>query len=121
MSTPTEQRAWILSNPPAGEIEADTFSLETRPLPELQDGEVLVAIEYFSNEPAQRTWMDATTDPRRLYAPPIKKGEIVRSIALAKILKSKSASWKEGQRVTGMFGWYDYGVAHESAITGEAV
>lgn len=63
MPLPTQQRAWILANPPTGPLEADTFSLETRPIPELKDGEVLVQVEYLSNDPAQRGWMQKNADP----------------------------------------------------------
>lgn len=62
-SIPTETPVWILSNPPVGEIQSDTFKQTVRPIPELQDGQVLVKLDYFSNEPAQRTWMDGNTDP----------------------------------------------------------
>lgn len=63
MSAPTEQKVWILANPPAGKFEKDTFKLETRPLAELKDGEVLVKVEYLSNDPAQRGWMQKDVDP----------------------------------------------------------
>jgi NADPH-dependent curcumin reductase CurA len=57
---------------------------------------------------------------RRLYAPPIRKGDVVRSPAIAEVLASKSGKWKEGQRVTGFFGWTEYAVVKEEEITREA-
>jgi NADPH-dependent curcumin reductase CurA len=120
-STPTSTRVWILAEPPIGEISSSTFRLETQDLPELKDGQVLVQPTHFSNDPAQRTWMDGNTDPKRLYAPPILKGEPVTAGGIAKVIKSKSSKWKEGQEVSGTFGWYEYWVVDESKITSEAM
>jgi NADPH-dependent curcumin reductase CurA len=66
-SVPKTTRAIVLANPPIGEVQADTFSLEKRPLAELKDGEVLLKMLAFGNEPAQRCWMDGNTDPVRPY------------------------------------------------------
>lgn len=63
MSTPTQQHVYILANPPTAEIQSDTFKYETRDLPEVGDGQLLVQIESLSNDPAQRTWMQKDADP----------------------------------------------------------
>jgi NADPH-dependent curcumin reductase CurA len=65
--------------------------------------------------------MDGDTDPRRLYAPPILKGQSVTAGGIAKVIKSKSSKWKEGQEVSGTFGWYEYAVVDESQIQSEAM
>ncbi|GFZ46864.1 hypothetical protein JCM24511_04084 [Saitozyma sp. JCM 24511] len=119
-SIPKTTRVIINANPPVGEIKPDTFKVEERPLPELQEGQVLVKILALGNEPAQRNWLDTSIDERRLYAPPIRKGDVVRSPAIAEVLASKSGKWKEGQRVTGFFGWTEYAVVKEEEITREA-
>ncbi|TXT12923.1 hypothetical protein VHUM_01324 [Vanrija humicola] len=121
MSLPTQQRAWILANPPAGEIQKDTFELVTRDLPELKDGEILVQVESLSNDPAQRGWIQKDQDPERAYSPPVQKGDIVRATAIGKVLKSRSDKWQEGQRVVGSWGWTDYAVAPASAVQFAAI
>lgn len=121
MSHPTDQNAWILANPPSGEIQPDTFALEKRPLPELKDGELLVKMEYFSNDPAQRGWMQKGADPERAYLPPIEQGEVVRASGIAVVLESKSAKYAKGNRVMGRFGWFDVGVIPESHVLSPAV
>ena len=66
MSIPSETKTFFLANPPVGDIKPDTFSLETKPLPkadELKSGQVLIKVVAFSNEPAQRLWIDGQTDP----------------------------------------------------------
>jgi NADPH-dependent curcumin reductase CurA len=64
-SVPGTTRTIVLANPPTGEVQADTFELEQRPLTELKDGEVFLKMLAFGNEPAQRCWMDGDTDPVR--------------------------------------------------------
>jgi NADPH-dependent curcumin reductase CurA len=63
MSTPKTTRVIVNANPPVGAIKPDTFAIEERPLPELNDGEVLVKTLAFGNEPAQRGWIDGAIDP----------------------------------------------------------
>lgn len=63
-----------------------------------------------------------TREQKRAYAPPIKQGEIVRSLALAEVLASNSSKWKQGQVVHGYnLGWFDVGVVHEDQIVAEAL
>lgn len=54
-SLPTQQKVWILAHKVTMDVPPDTFDLETRPLPELHEGQVLVRIDYISNDPSQRT------------------------------------------------------------------
>lgn len=121
MSVPKQQKVWILANPPKGAFEADTFKLETRPLPELKDGDVLVQLQYISNDPAQRGWMQKDVDPKRLYVPPINQGEPIRCGGVGTVLASKSSKYAVGDRVNGQFAWFDYAVVPDSAITSKAM
>jgi len=123
MSFPKTTQIYILNEPPIGEISSETFKLETRPLPsleELTDGQILIKVLALSNDPAQRGWMSGKSDPRRAYIPPVKKGEPVRAIVLAEVVASKSTKYKEGTKITCMAGWFEYGVIHESVVSGEA-
>lgn len=63
MSVPKEQNVWIVNENPAAEVQPDTFKLVTKPIPELKDGEVLVKVEFISNDPAQRGWIQKGADP----------------------------------------------------------
>jgi NADPH-dependent curcumin reductase CurA len=60
---PQTTRVIVNANPPVGDIQPDTFKVEERPLPELENGQVLVKILALGNEPAQRNWIDGNTDP----------------------------------------------------------
>ena len=68
MSLPTSQNAWLLAERPTDELTEGNFTLRTRPVPgldDLKEGQVLVKNTLFSNDPAQRLWMDGSVDPVR--------------------------------------------------------
>lgn len=48
-----ESKVWILNDPPEKEVHKDTFALETRKLPELQNGQVLLKVIFLSNDPVR--------------------------------------------------------------------
>ncbi|BEI81021.1 hypothetical protein CcaverHIS002_0201810 [Cutaneotrichosporon cavernicola] len=118
---PTEQKIWIVNENPIAEVQPDTFRLETRPLPALKDGEVLVQVEFISNDPAQRGWIQKGSDPERAYVKPVRAGEPMRAGGVGKVVDSKSSKWKTGQRVYGYLGWADYVVLPEASIMMEAI
>lgn len=60
--------------------------------------------------------MQKDTDPKRLYVPPVVKGDIVRAGGLGKVLKSTSEKYKEGDLVSGSFGWQQYIVLSDKAV-----
>jgi len=65
--------------------------------------------------------MDGDTDPARLYMPPITKGMAVTAFGMATVVESKSYKWKKDQKVSGVFGWYDYAVIGEDTIQNEVI
>jgi NADPH-dependent curcumin reductase CurA len=108
-SLPTTQRAWTIGQLPTGPITADTFKLTTTNLPELADNQVLLRVEYFSNDPVVR---------QRILA--LSPGDIVGCWAVASVLASKAPQWVQGDRVFGELGWYDVGVVDASKIKSRA-
>ncbi|KAL1408798.1 quinone oxidoreductase [Vanrija albida] len=114
MALRTSQRIWILNKAPTGPVTSETFKLETRPLPALSAGKLLVQVQYISNDPAQRNFIAA--GPKPLVAP----GNPMRASAVAKVLESQSTKYKAGDSVFGYFGWTDYSVVDESAVTAPA-
>ncbi|KAJ3022664.1 hypothetical protein HKX48_005594 [Thoreauomyces humboldtii] len=110
-TTPTTTKQWKLTSNPKGlPTIKDNFKLEDAQIPELKDGQVLLKSLYFSNDPAQRGWMDHYEDESRLYVPPIHVGEVVRAGMIAEVVQSKSADLKEGDQVQAFGGWTQYSV-----------
>lgn len=110
-SLPTKTSQWILANPPTGNVVLSgsdaTFQLREAALPELKEGQVLLQNLYFSNDPAQRTWIWPDFPAERHYVEPVRKGSVMRDLyVIAKVLSSTAESLKEGQLVicTGV-GW----------------
>ena len=65
MSIPSIHQVIRLAKRPTDGIEPGTFICETRTTPtesDLKAGEVLVKNHAFSNDPAQRLWMDGSVD-----------------------------------------------------------
>jgi NADPH-dependent curcumin reductase len=104
--TERTNRRWLLARRPQGPIVNEDFRLVTEPVPEPAEGEVLVRILYLSCDPTQRGWIGRDT-----YLPAVKIGEVVRSLAVGKVIQSKNPRFKPGDLVQGLFGWQDYVVA----------
>jgi len=99
-------KQWIFSaTPKAGPLQADSFRFEESSVPELKEGEYLIKNELLSFDPTQRMWMVADS-----YVPKIPVGEVMRSLALGSVVKSKNKNIPEGTRMTGLFGWQEYSV-----------
>jgi NADPH-dependent curcumin reductase CurA len=114
-------RHWILAKKPTGLPKlsgADaTFRLVTKPLPPLQEGEGLVKVQYLSNDPAQRLWIDPNIAPDRLYTTPVEIEDTMASIAaIAEVVKSSSKSISVGTFVSAMTGWCEYAAIPETRV-----
>lgn len=112
-------KALILQNPPTTVPdlslggEKSTFKLVEQDIPELQEGQYLVKTVYLSNDPAQRLWMQKETDAARGYVPPVRKGDVMNSVAIGKVVDSKSSSYSVDDLVLGQFRWTEYSVQDE--------
>jgi len=117
---PKETKQWTLQNKPSSlpVLEGDnaTFKLESKPLDDLKDNQVLLKLRYLSNDPAQRGWIASNADPERLYVPPVEVGEKMRAGALAEVVASKAANLKEGQMVSAYCGWTEYAVVDAKEV-----
>ena len=99
-------RKWVLRSRPEGMPGRDDFELREEPVPPIGDGQFLVRTLYLSCDPAQRAWMSRDT-----YVPMIPIGDVMHSGATGQVVESKHAGFREGDLVSGMFGWQDYAVS----------
>ncbi|HSW15408.1 MAG TPA: NADP-dependent oxidoreductase [Solimonas sp.] len=102
----TRNRQWILKSRPKGLPAREHFELREQPLPEVGEGQILVRNLYLSCDPAQRSWMERDT-----YVKAVPLGEVMRSGATAQVLQSRNPAFREGEIVSGMFGWQDYALS----------
>lgn len=89
-----------LAQRPDGPIDDNTFAIQSEPVPELGDGEIRVAMEFISVDPAMRTWLSDFES----YVPPVAIGELMRSGSIGEVIESKSPDFNAGDKVQGRFG-----------------
>ncbi len=97
---------------PTGMVGREHFDYVEEPLPELEDGQVLVKIDYISLDPAMRGWMAEG----RSYVPPVQIGEVMRAATAGEILGSKSDKLVVGDKVSGWLGVQEYAVCDAGAV-----
>jgi NADPH-dependent curcumin reductase len=102
-------RQVVLKNRPTGMINDSTTEVVESTVPELQDGQALVAVRYLSIDATIRTWMDDAPG----YLPPIGIGEVIRSGGSGEVIESRSDRYHVGDIVSGLTGWQEYVVADE--------
>lgn len=101
-------RRWVLKNRPVGAITPDVLELESVPLPELAEGQVLVRNVWLSLDPTNRIWMS----DREQYLPPVELGAVMRGGTLGVVEESRDPNFTPGMLVSpGLSGWQDYEVA----------
>ncbi len=104
--TTTYQRI-VLASRPSGEVSANNFRLETVPVPELKDGEVLIRNHYLSLDPYMRMRMEDT----KSYAAPQAIGETMIGGTVGAVMATKNPKFAIGDQVIGMLGWAEMGVS----------
>ncbi|MCW5747481.1 MAG: NADP-dependent oxidoreductase [Alphaproteobacteria bacterium] len=106
-----ENRRVVLAARPVGIPQAAHFALDTAPVPDPADGQILVRNRYLSVDPAMRGWVNAAAN----YAPPVPVGDVMRAFAAGEVVASASDRFRVGDLVTGMFGWQRYAVVDEQS------
>lgn len=93
-------RRWVLAERPDGIPGPSTFRLEEHPLPEPAEGEVRVRVTHFSLDPGMRPALSQDT-----YVGATPLGTLITSAGLGVVEASRHERLKEGDLVTGGFGW----------------
>jgi NADPH-dependent curcumin reductase CurA len=102
--TSYNNRQYRLAARPVGLPKHSDWSYVEEPARPPDDGEVLVAVEYLSLDPAMRGWMN----DGKSYIPPVAIGAVMRALGVGKIVESKSDHFAPGDYVSGGFGIQAY-------------
>lgn len=95
----------ILLKRPQGMPGSDTWELQSNPIPEIGEGEVLVKQHYISLDPAMRGWMNES----KSYIPPIALGDVMRAGSVGEVVAAKNhPKYKVGDFLTGWGGVQQY-------------
>jgi hypothetical protein len=105
-------RQFRLANRPVGEVKASDWDLIQAEVPEPGDGEFAVEITHLSIDPAMRGWMNEG----RSYVPPVQIGEVMRALALGRVLASRHPGFAEGDLVEGVFGVQEHAISDGAGV-----
>ncbi len=105
-------RRFILRQRPADRIDSTTFELDEAQLPQLEEGQALVRVDWMSLDPTNRAWIRDTPT----YLPPVAVGDVMRGWGLGEIVASNNPRYVVGQTVQGMIGWQEYAVVSDATI-----
>jgi NADPH-dependent curcumin reductase CurA len=109
----TTNHQFRLARRPQGAVQRSDFDYVATPVRALEDGEVLIALQYISLDPAMRGWLNASTDS---YMPPVAIGEVVRAIAVGRVVASRNPGFAEGEHVSGLLGVQQYAISNGQGL-----
>ncbi|MFF4854630.1 NADP-dependent oxidoreductase [Streptomyces rubiginosohelvolus] len=98
---------------PTGEPRPTDWDLVAEPVPEPEEGELLVEVLYLSIDPAMRGWMNAA----KSYITPVEIGEVMRAAGIGRVAASRHPGFAVGDHVTGVFGVQEYCLSRGHGVT----
>lgn len=102
----TINKQWQLAARPSGEPSPSDFKLVEAPVPELQEGQLLVRHHFMSLDPYMRGRMN----DNKSYAQPQALNAVMGGGTVGEVVASKNDAFKVGDKVVGMGGWQLYQV-----------
>ena len=102
---------WRVARRPVGNVEPEDFAWTRQPVPEPEDGEVLLKTLYLGLAPVMRFYMQGTGAAGEAVLQP---GDLIHGRGVAQIVKSRHPHWKEGEIVQGQLGWQTFKVSKMS-------
>ncbi len=102
-----ENRQFRLAKRPQGMPSDDVWELQSSAVPEPNDGEVCVAVQYISLDPAMRGWMNEG----KSYIEPVDIGAVMRAGTVGEVIASRHPGFEPGDKVNGMFGVQTHALA----------
>ena len=107
-----ENKRVVLASRPAGWVTESNFRIETVPVSKPKDGEVLVKIQWLSLDPYMRGRMNDT----KSYAARQEIDAVMVGGTAGEVVDSKNPKFKVGDKVSGMFGWQQYGLSDGTGL-----
>ncbi|MEX0921831.1 MAG: NADP-dependent oxidoreductase [Rhodovibrionaceae bacterium] len=109
----------LAGRPEGGAVQPEHFSLCERELPPLEDGQVAVEVSHFALDPFVRGLMDersSSGDAMGGFTTAMALGDVIRSEGVGQVAASRAPHLREGDRVTGHFGWTDHVVIDAKSV-----
>ena len=110
-------RRIVLNSRPSGLPVAGNFRVEEVPVPELQDGQVLLENRIFAIDPAVRGMLDDV----KSYLPPVPIGGLIPTMVLGRVVASRNPDFREGDYGRAFIGWETHSVIAPGSVGFENV
>lgn len=107
-------RQWLICGNPHGRaVKESDFELVEVAVPDLNDGEVRVQVEYLEFTPSLKGQMEN----RLSYAEKTETGQVMRGRGLGTVVASASEEIAVGAKVHGYLGWQEYSTLPANELT----
>jgi NADPH-dependent curcumin reductase len=103
-------RRWLLAKRTDGEVTESNFRWAEGPVPVPAQGQFLVHNLWFSFDPTQR-FMVGRGDSASPDSGAIPIGQVMRGLAVSRVLESRHPDFRAGDAVHGQVGWEDYSIS----------
>lgn len=111
--TTQNNRRIVLAARPEGAPEPDDFRLEREPVPEPEDGEVLLRTVFLSLDPYMRARMSDAPS----YADPVAVGDLMVGSTVCRVEASQHPDYTAGDWVLAYTGWQDHAISDGDGLT----
>ncbi len=102
--TSENNRQILLASRPTGAPTADSFRMETAPIPTPKNDEMVARTIYLSLDPYMRGRMNDAPS----YTPPVEIGDVMTGGTVGEVAASNLDGFEVGDIVVGYGGWQDY-------------
>ena len=102
----------LLKSRPVGFPTEEDFQIVESSIPEPEEGEILVKVEWLSLDPYMRGRMNDA----KSYASPVEIGEVMVGGAAGTVVNSRSPAFSVGDTVEGRLGWQSYALSDGSGV-----
>lgn len=103
---------FTLASRPVGMPKRTDWANDEEQVRELHEGELLIRVLLISLDPAMRGWMKQN----RSYIPPVPIGEVMRALALGRVVASRNPDFAVGKHVSGTFGVQEYFISEGKGL-----
>jgi hypothetical protein len=98
---------------PVGKVKPSDWRRTEEAVPTPGAGQFVVKVLYLSLDPAMRGWMN---DNKASYMPPVGLGEVMRALAVGRVVASNHPGFAVGEHVTGALGAQEYALTDGSGL-----
>lgn len=106
-------RQVLLHTRPTDATDYRTWKYVSVKLPPLEDGQVLIKVDYVSLDPAMRGWLNA----KRSYIEPVAIGAVMRAHGVGTVIESRNLGFSEGDAVMGLLGATEHSISDGVDLT----